>query len=152
MFETFNYGRLPVSIKIRQNFLVMKYHANFLSSHSIAFILITFFKNEHNQSLNHDWDEIVSKFELESKIRDQCCKDTDQPLRKIFDKVSNDDPSAYSVSFGKMESSMYYQRRKNQPKLPKSVDDLLQPLESAIGKIGGLPFFEDLDIHQMVVS
>ena len=65
---------------------------------------------------------------------------TEQPLRKIFDDITNNHESGKLVAFGKMEKTMFYHRSKYIPKLPKSFAELGELL-SEIGDMGGHPFY-----------
>ena len=62
---------------------------------------------------------MISQFKLEERLRNSSADSKGVSLRTIFDKETIDDPASEKVSFGTIEGSMHYHRKKmNQKFLP----------------------------------
>ena len=73
----------------------------------------------HNHCIeSHNKNKITLSNQIKRKVETSTCD-----LREVFNDCCRDSIGASSVTFRKMESSMFKRRRKMQPKIPSSADE-----------------------------
>ena len=80
--------------------------------------------NPHNHNVEKYKTEV---YQLKTKCK-SVVKKSQTSLRKVFDNVTRNDPSACLISFTECESSLYRARRTLQPKIPLSAPQFVEML------------------------